>query len=58
MVRRVRIRVPPLALGGLAAAAALFSIAQAHDVLYDTKVMFPFWLCLGLALSPAFERSS
>jgi putative inorganic carbon (HCO3(-)) transporter len=57
LVRRVRIRVPPLALGGLAAAAALFSVAQAHDVLYDTKVMFPFWFCLGLALSPAFERN-
>jgi O-antigen ligase len=56
LVRRARAGVPLLALGGLAAAAALFAIAQAHDVVYDTKVMFPLWFCLGLALSPAFER--
>jgi O-antigen ligase len=55
LVRRARARQPLLALGGLAAAAALFAIAQAHDVIYDTKVMFPLWFCLGLALSPAFQ---
>jgi O-antigen ligase len=56
LVRRARVRVPPLALGGLAAAAALLAIAQAHDVLYDSKVMFPLWLALGMALSPAFPE--
>ena len=43
----------PFALGGLAALVALFVIGQAHDVLYDTKVMYALWLALGLALSPS-----
>jgi O-antigen ligase len=43
------------ALGGLAALVALFVIGQAHDVLYDTKVMYALWLALGLALSPLPE---
>jgi O-antigen ligase len=46
-----------LALGGLAALTALFVIAQAHDVLYDSKVMYALWLALGLSLSPAEEAS-
>ncbi len=45
----------PLATGGLAALAALFVIAQAHDVLYDTKVMYALWLALGLGLSASRE---
>jgi len=45
----------PIALGALAAAAALAVIAQAHDVFYDTKVMYALWLGIGLAL-PAKGR--
>lgn len=45
----------PLATGGLAALCALFVIAQAHDVIYDTKVMYALWLALGLALSKSQE---
>ena len=51
LVRRLRAG-EPLAPGGLAALAALVVIAQAHDVFYDTKVMYAFWLGLGIALSP------
>ena len=40
----------PIALGALAATAALAVIAQAHDVFYDTKVMYALWLGIGLAL--------
>lgn len=45
-----------IALGGLAALVAFFVLAQAHDVLYDTKVMYALWLVLGLSLSPAEEE--
>ncbi|MFN2547600.1 MAG: O-antigen ligase family protein [Myxococcales bacterium] len=44
-----------LAVGGLAALVALFVIGQAHDVLYDTKVMYALWLALGLSLAPSPE---
>ena len=54
---RQRRRPGGLALGGLAALIAFFVIAQAHDVLYDTKVMYGLWLLLGLSLSPAEEAS-
>jgi hypothetical protein len=54
---RRRMRAGSLALGGLAALAALFVIAQTHDVLYDTKVMYALWLALGLSLSPEEESS-
>ena len=47
-----RLQTGKLALGGLAALAALFFIAQVHDVFYDTKVMYALWLSLGLSLSP------
>ena len=43
----------PYALGGLAAACGLFVAGQVHDVIYDTKVMYPLWLALALALGPA-----
>jgi O-antigen ligase len=46
-----------LALGGLAALAALFVIAQVHDVFFDTKVMYALWLALGLSLSPGPSAS-
>ena len=52
-----RLRAGGLALGGLGALVALFVIGQAHDVLYDTKVMYALWLVLGLSLSPAEEES-
>jgi len=45
----------PIALGALAAATALAVIAQAHDVFYDTKVMYALWLGIALAL-PAQGR--
>lgn len=50
---RRRMRAGSLALGGLAALVAFLVIAQAHDLLYDTKVMYGLWLVLGLSLSPA-----
>jgi O-antigen ligase len=40
-----------LAVGGAAAAVALAVIAQAHDVFYDTKVMYALWLALAVALA-------
>jgi O-antigen ligase len=52
-----RLRPGGFALGGLAALTALFVIAQAHDVVYDTKVMYALWLVLGLSLFPAEEAS-
>lgn len=39
------------AAAGLAALAAWLAIAQAHDVIYDTKVMYALWFALALALS-------
>jgi len=47
----------PIALGALAALAALLVVGQAHDVLYDTKVMYALWLALGLSLSPDQRQS-
>ena len=41
----------PFALGALAALAAWFTIAQVHDVLYDTKVMYALWFSLAAATS-------
>jgi O-antigen ligase len=49
LVKRIRAGAP-FALGGLAALAAFLAIAQAHDLIYDTKVMYPLWLALGLSL--------
>jgi O-antigen ligase len=46
-----------LAVGGAAAAAALAVIAQVHDVLYDTKVMYALWLALGVALADGSAKS-
>jgi O-antigen ligase len=40
----------PIAVGALAAVAALAVIAQAHDVFYDTKVMYALWLAIALGL--------
>jgi hypothetical protein len=47
-----------MALGALAALAALLVVGQAHDVLYDTKVMYALWLALGLSLSPGTPAES
>ena len=41
----------PFAPGALAALAAWFTIAQVHDVLYDTKVMYALWFSLAAATS-------
>jgi O-antigen ligase len=38
--------------GALAALATFIVIAQFHDVLYDTKVMYALWLAVGLLLRP------
>ena len=43
----------PYALGALAAACGLFVAGLVHDVIYDTKVMYPLWLALALALGAA-----
>jgi O-antigen ligase len=43
----------PLKIGALAALAAWFTMAQVHDVLYDTKVMYALWFSLALGWSPA-----
>jgi len=57
LLARVRLR-EPIALGALAAMAALLVVGQAHDVLYDTKVMYALWLALGLSLSPGTPSDS
>lgn len=41
------------AVGALAALAAWLTMAQAHDLLYDTKVMYALWFALALGWSPA-----
>ena len=38
----------PYAVGGLAALLAWLTIAQFHDVIYDTKVMYALWFALAL----------
>jgi O-antigen ligase len=45
------------ALGGLAALAAWFAIAQVHDVFFDTKVMYALWFALGLSLRTDAAKS-
>jgi putative inorganic carbon (hco3(-)) transporter len=51
-VRLVLRSTSPFAAGALAALAAWFTIAQAHDVIYDTKVMYALWFSLALGTSP------
>jgi O-antigen ligase len=43
----------PFAVGALAALAVWFTLAQVHDVLYDTKVMYALWFSLALGGWPA-----
>jgi O-antigen ligase len=38
-------------IGGLAALTAFVAIAQAHDLLYDNKVMYALWLSVALGAS-------
>jgi O-antigen ligase len=52
-VRMLLRSTSPFALGGLAALAAWFTMAQVHDVLYDTKVMYALWFSLALGAWPA-----
>ena len=54
---RKRLGPASWALGGLAALIAFFVIAQVHDLLYDTKVMYALWLALGLSLTPGSRGS-
>ncbi len=42
----------PWATGALAALCAWLMIAQFHDLLYDTKVMYALWFSLAAATSP------
>jgi len=50
-LRMVLRSASPFAVGGLAALAAWFTMAQVHDVLYDTKVMYALWFALAVATS-------
>jgi O-antigen ligase len=45
------------AVGALAAFAAWFTMAQVHDLLYDTKVMYALWFALALGWSRAPPRA-
>jgi O-antigen ligase len=49
-LRMVLRSASPFALGALAALAAWFTMAQVHDVLYDTKVMYALWFALAVAM--------
>ncbi len=51
-LRMVLRSTSPFAAAGLAALAAWFTMAQVHDVLYDTKVMYALWFALAAAASP------
>jgi O-antigen ligase len=44
----------PYALGALAAIAGLFTAGLVHDLIYDTKVMYPLWLAVALGMSQAW----
>jgi O-antigen ligase len=44
--------------GAMAAGLALFVTAQVHDVIYDSKVMYPLWFALALGLQPGLSRPS
>jgi O-antigen ligase len=44
--------------GGLAALAAFLAIAQAHDLLYDNKVMYALWLAVALGASAKSPRAT
>ncbi|HEY6912759.1 MAG TPA: O-antigen ligase family protein, partial [Myxococcales bacterium] len=48
----------PYAPGALAALCAWLAIAQFHDLVYDTKVMYALWFALALAAAPAQPASS
>jgi O-antigen ligase len=51
-VRMLLRSTSPFAAGALAAFAAWVTMAQVHDVLYDTKVMYALWFALALGASP------
>lgn len=42
----------PFAAGGLAALAGFLVAGQVHDLIYDTKAMYPLWFSLALGLAP------
>jgi single-stranded DNA-specific DHH superfamily exonuclease len=56
LARRLREDPHGLALGGLGALVAIGVIAQVHDLLYDTKVMYALWLALAAALAPGLRQ--
>ncbi|HEY2029352.1 MAG TPA: O-antigen ligase family protein [Myxococcales bacterium] len=43
--------------GGLAALLAFVAVAQAHDLLYDNKVMYALWLAVALAASTGSQKA-
>jgi O-antigen ligase len=45
-------------MAGLAALAAFLTIAQAHDVLYDNKVMYALWLAIALGAAPGSRAAT
>jgi O-antigen ligase len=45
-------------IGGLAALVAFLAIAQAHDLLYDNKVMYALWLAVALGASTGSPRAT
>ena len=46
----------PWAQGGLAALCAWLTIAQAHDLMIDTKVMYALWFALAISLTKAKSK--
>lgn len=48
----------PGSTAGLAALAAFLTIAQAHDVLYDNKVMYALWLSIALGAAPGWRAAT
>ena len=44
--------------GAMAAFAAFVVVAQVHDVIYDSKVMYPLWLALSLGLAPGLSAQT
>ena len=45
------VRGRAVALGAVAACAAIAVIGQVHDVIYDTKVMYPVWFAIALGFA-------
>jgi len=44
--------------GGVAALCAFVAVAQAHDLLYDNKVMYALWLAVALGASTGSPKAT